>query len=248
MTLDCVSPFCRPLRRASMRSALGRRRPTCYRTPPMRVRGPLFVMLLVAGCGSNDIDLSTGVDLQVDRVPTAATLQLSEEDFAPDDCAVIEGAVAEPGRRRLLRFDTVVVNRGTDDLVVGDPAAPAPPFAAEDFEFSPCHQHFHFLGFATYELRDAADRLAGFGHKQSFCMTDSRRYTGTRARRFDCHFQGITAGWGDRYAFDLDGQWVDVTGLPAGAYTLVVTVNPDGKIPERTGGAPNVVRVAVTIP
>ena len=161
---------------------------------------------------------------------------------------MLEGAVAAPGRRRLLRFDTVVVNRGTEDLVVGDPADPEPPFTPEDFELSPCHQHYHFLGFASYELRDAADRQVGFGHKQSFCMTDSRRYSGTRPRRFDCRFQGITAGWGDRYGFDLDGQWVDVTGLPSGTYTLVVTVNPDGKLPERTGGAPNVVRVAVTIP
>ena len=206
------------------------------------------MVLLLAGCGSDDVSVSTGVDLQVDRVPIEATLQLSVEDFAAEDCAVIEGAVAEPGKRRLLRFDTIVVNRGNEDLVVGDPADPEPPFAADDFEYSPCHQHYHFLGFATYELRDEHDNQVGFGHKQSFCMTDSRRYTGTRGRRFDCHFQGITAGWGDRYGFDLDGQWVDVTGLPAGNYTLIVTVNPEGKIPELVGGAPNVVRVAVTIP
>jgi hypothetical protein len=79
-------------------------------------------------------------------------------------------------------------------------------------------------------------------------MTDSRRYSGTRARRFDCRFQGITAGWGDRYGADLDGQWVDVTGVAPGAYTLIITVNPEGRLPERVGGAPNVVRVAVTIP
>jgi hypothetical protein len=214
----------------------------------MRRLGALLVLLAVGSCGSDDVDVATGVDLQVDRVPTEATLQLSDETFGPADCAVVEGAVAAPGRRRLLRFDTVVVNRGTEDLVVGDPADPEPPFTTEDFELSPCHQHHHFLGFASYELRDGADRRVGFGHKQSFCMTDSRRYAGTRPRRFDCRFQGITAGWGDRYGFDLDGQWVDVTGLPPGAYTLVVTVNPDGKLPDRAGAAPNVVRVAVTIP
>lgn len=206
------------------------------------------MVLLLVGCGSDDAHVSTGVDLQVDRAPIEATLQLSDEEFAADDCAVIEGAVAEPGMRRLLRFDTIVVNRGNEDLVVGDPADPELPFAADDFEYSPCHQHYHFLGFATYELRDVHDNRVGFGHKQSFCMTDSRRYTGTRGRRFDCRFQGITAGWGDRYGFDLDGQWVDVTGLPSGDYTLVATVNPEGKIPELVGGAPNVVRVAVTIP
>ncbi len=213
----------------------------------MQVR-TLLVMLVLVGCGGDDAHVSTGVDLQVDRAPTEATLQLTEEDFAPTDCAVIEGAIAAPGRRRLLRFDTVVVNRGSADLVVGDPADPAPPFTRDDFELSPCHGHYHFLGFASYELRDSNDRVVGFGHKQSFCMTDSRRYVGDRPRRFDCGFQGITVGWGDRYGFDIDGQWVDVTGVPPGDYVLIVTVNPDGKLPERVGGAPNVVRVPVVIP
>jgi hypothetical protein len=217
----------------------------------MRARTRLVaVVLLLLGCGSDDAKVDvTGVDLQVDRRPLEATLQFSEEDFPADDCAVVEGAVPAPGRRRLLRFDTIVVNRGSHDLVVGDPAHPEAPFAASDFEFSPCHGHYHFLGFASYELRDGADRLVGFGHKQSFCMTDSRRYAGTRPAKFDCHFQGITAGWADRYGADLDGQWVDVTDVPAGEYSLVVTVNPDHLLPEVTaGGAPNVVRVTVVVP
>jgi hypothetical protein len=207
-----------------------------------------MTLLFLVGCGGDDQRIVTGVDLQIDRTATAATLQFSEENFAPDDCAVVEGAIAEPGRRRLLRFDTVVVNRGGEDLVVGDPADPEPPFTAGDFEFSPCHGHYHFLGFAEYELRDRHDRPVGFGHKQSFCITDSRRYAGARPRRFDCEFQGITVGWGDRYGFDVDGQWVDVTGLPAGDYSLIVTVNPERRLPEIVGGAPNVLRVPVTIP
>lgn len=215
----------------------------------MRAHARLVVLALAFGCGSDDRTISTGVDLQVDRAPTEATLQFSEETFAADDCAVIEGAVAVPGLRRLLRFDTVVVNRGSEDLVVGNPADPVPPFGPENFEFSPCHRHYHFLGFASYELRDQGGNLVGFGHKQSFCMVDSRPYTGRRARQFDCDFQGITVGWGDRYGADLDGQWVDVTDVPPGNYVLVVTINPDGLLPEITGGgAPNVVRVPVLVP
>lgn len=215
----------------------------------MLARTRLAVLVLLLGCGSDDTTvIATGVDLQVDRLPLEATLRFSEEDFAADDCAVVEGAVPVPGRRRLLRFDTIVVNRGSEDLVVGNPAHPEPPFEASDFEFSPCHRHYHFLGFASYELRDGADRLVGVGHKQSFCMTDSRRYTGSRPPKFDCDFQGITVGWGDRYGAELDGQWVDVTDVPPGAYALIVTVNPDGLLPEITGGASNVVRVAVTVP
>jgi hypothetical protein len=216
--------------------------------PAAFLRLGVIATCVLSACGSDDRTVTTGVDLQIDRRATESTLALSEEDFAADDCAFIEGAIAAPGRRRLLRFDTVVVNRGSEDLVVGDPADPEPPFAASDFEFSPCHGHFHFEHFATYELRDASDRVVGFGHKQSFCMLDSRRFAGAAPRRFDCDFQGISVGWGDRYGSELDGQWVDVTGVPTGDYVLVVTVNPDGLIPERTGGAPNVLHVPVTIP
>jgi len=206
------------------------------------------LVLLVVGCGGSDEQIATGVDLEVDRQSTVATLRLTEEDFASDDCALAEGAIAAPGRRRLLRFDTVVVNRGSADLVLGDPADPAPPFSAADFEFSPCHQHYHFLGFAEYELRDGNDRLVGFGHKQSFCMTDSERVAGDAPHRFDCKFQGITVGWADRYGSELDGQWIDVTDVAPGDYTLVVSVNPRHAIPEAAGGAPNVIRVPVTVP
>jgi Lysyl oxidase/S-layer homology domain len=31
---------------------------------------------------------------------------------------------------------------------------------------------------------------------------------------------GISVGWGDRYAWTLPFQWVDITGLPAGNYTI----------------------------
>jgi Lysyl oxidase len=238
---------------ASIKSGMPRdvgKRPGARGSQTVRMPPPwrLAILVVLVGCGGNEVGISTGVDLQVDRQAIASTVQFSEEDFAPDDCAVVERAIATPGRRRLLRFDTVVVNRGVEDLVVGDPADPEPPFTTADFEFSPCHNHYHFLGFASYELRDRNDRVVGFGHKQSFCMTDSRRYSGDRPRRFDCHFQGITVGWADRYGFDLDGQWVDVTDVPPGDYVLIVTVNPEGKLPELTGGAPNVVRVQVTVP
>jgi lysyl oxidase len=211
-------------------------------------RSTLLVLALVgASCGDGDVNI-VAVDLQVDRAAIVSTVQVTEEDFPADDCAFVEGAIPAPGRRRLLRFDTIVVNRGSADLVVGAPAAPEAPFTSDDFEFSPCHGHYHFLGFAEYELRDRDERVVGFGHKQSFCMTDSRRYTGKRRGKFDCDFQGITIGWGDRYGRDLDGQWVDVTDVPPGAYTLVVTVNPHGALPEITrGGAPNQARVPITI-
>jgi hypothetical protein len=204
-----------------------------------------IALALLLGCG-DDRDRHGGVDLTVDRDAIVASLVLDHQTFAADDCALAEGAVAAPGERRLLRFDAIVVNLGSRDLVIGDPAHPLPPFDVADFEFSPCHDHFHFRSFADYELRHSGSRVA-FGHKQAFCIRDSLPYRPAPARGYDCDFQGVSAGWGDAYPSWLEGQWVDVTGVPAGDYELVVTVNPDGRIRE-TGAAPNVVRVPVHLP
>ena len=45
-------------------------------------------------------------------------------------------------------------------------------------------------------------------------------------------YQGISAGWADTYVSSLDCQWVDVTDLPSGAYTLTLTVDPLDQFPE----------------
>lgn len=34
--------------------------------------------------------------------------------------------------------------------------------------------------------------------------------------RFDCAHQGLSEGWSDLYAKDLDCQWIDITDVPAG--------------------------------
>ena len=222
-------------------------------TSPLRVRqlesltrALLFVAFaMLLGCG-DDGDRRSGVDLTVDRDAIVASLLLERRVFAVDDCSVAEGSVAAPGERRLLRFDAIVVNRGTRALVIGDPAHPLAPFSAGDFEFSPCHGHFHFREFADYELRGATGGVA-FGHKQAFCIRDSLAYGLAPSGGYDCDFQGISPGWGDDYPSRLDGQWVDVTGIPPGDYVLVVTVNPAGRIRE-SGDAPNVVSVPVRLP
>lgn len=222
-------------------------------TLPSRFRqleSHLVLLLLAAltvapGCGDGG-DGQSGVDLTVDREAIVASLALDSRTFAANDCSVAEGSVGAPGVRRLLRFDAIVVNRGMRALVLGDPAHPLAPFTADDFAFSPCHGHFHFRDFADYELRGPAGPVA-FGHKQAFCIRDSLPYGPTPSGGYDCDFQGLSPGWGDDYPAALDGQWIDVTGVPAGDYEVVVTVNPAGRIHE-TGDAPNVVTVPVHLP
>ncbi|HEY1100772.1 MAG TPA: lysyl oxidase family protein, partial [Myxococcota bacterium] len=59
--------------------------------------------------------------------------------------------------------------------------------------------------------------------------------------------QGISKGWADTYGKHLDCQWVDITGVPAGTYTLEVHVNPQ-HIFDELDLMNNVARVPVEIP
>ena len=179
-----------------------------------------------------------------DLVAWQDTLQpyITTETFAPDDCTVIEGH-GLAGERRLLRFSTESRNIGGADLVIGDPTN------NPNFEYHPCHAHYHFLGFARYRLLDAQGGVAALGRKISFCLEDILQWDSKAApdSKFSCEFQGIQAGWSDIYDSGLEGQWVDITGVAAGDYTLEVTMNPDHILLE-SDYTNNVTTIPVTIP
>lgn len=211
---------------------------------------------VVAGCGGGSGGdgaplpsiVPDTVDVTVDRDLLASSLLLSDETFAADDCAVEEGAT-EAGPRRLLRFHTLIANRGALPLSFGDPTAPNPPLTAADFEYAPCHQHHHFEGWADYRIETLDGAFVVAGHKQAFCLLDTVAVVfGVPSMNFDCDYQGLSSGWGDLYDRTLDGQWVDVTGVPAGDYVLVVEVNVAGKVVEADDRWPNEARVTVRLP
>jgi hypothetical protein len=56
--------------------------------------------------------------------------------------------------------------------------------------------------------------------------------------------QGIAVSWVDIYAWSLEGQNLDITGLPDGTYWVLITTNPSGAIAE--GGAVNANNVSAT--
>jgi len=64
---------------------------------------------------------------------------------------------------------------------------------------------------------------------------------------YDCATQGIQAGWSDLYGNALDCQWLDITDVDPGNYTLQVTINPNHAFEEITLGN-NTASVPVTIP
>ena len=187
-------------------------------------------------------------DLAMDPQRFVAQMEIVDRYFDPADCAIAEGVVGGSGYRRLLRFDTVVMNRGGGDLVVGDRSDPQNPYAGF-FVFHSCHGHYHIKDFSIYELIDADGVTVKAGTKQGFCFEDSFKYEdGGKSNGYDCHFQGITAGWGDWYYKQLVGQWIDITGVPAGEYTVMVTLNSGGIFSEGENRYSNVTQVRIKVP
>lgn len=224
-------------------------------SPP---RGALVLLaVMVAGCsdsrsvgprGTPDRDGTP--DLLVDAALLSSSVTFGTETIEAGSCTSIEGNIA-PGRYRTLRFTVGTPNIGDADAYIGDPLAHIDPngdgnYADSDglFEFAPCHGHFHYRRYATYELVPV---LAGGGlgtpvraRKIGFCMQDSEPYLpdiptsawvyrrcGTPQRSGE---QGIAVGWSDVYDKDLDGQFflLDEPAAPIapGPHLLRVTVNP----------------------
>ena len=138
------------------------------------------------------------------------------------------------------------------------PVADAPPPGpSEDrtptgarfaYVVEPTHQHWHFFSAARYSLLvpGEADRAS---EKIGFCMFDSFDIEGGATKWFPwdaesanwCRFSepastfvrmGLSRGSGDRYSAQREFQFVDITGLTPGPYTLRAQANPEGHLIE----------------
>jgi hypothetical protein len=113
------------------------------------------------------------------------------------------------------------------------------------------HDHWHFLQFARYDLRNAKTGALVRSTKQSFCLspTDAVDLTVAGAnwtpwlsnitsvcsgRTATSIREALLTGWADTYYQTVAGQAFDVTDLPAGRYRLSIVVNPLGLLQERS--------------
>ena len=162
------------------------------------------------GCDAPDLILDTKFLLPL----------FTEISVTNETCEYYEGCVGGLGGRRVMLFTTATPNIGSRDLVMGIPAN-----HPELYHYSACHDHYHFDEFARYQLL-AGDVLAATGHKQAFCMLDTISWAWQNEfPKFDCTNQGISRGFSDWYESGLPCQWIDITGVPPGDYTLFITLN-----------------------
>jgi hypothetical protein len=179
-------------------------------------------------------------------------LQLIEEEFKENrvvykyipanSCTVVEQCVGGPGWRRLLQFSTSDKNMGSKTLEVGyvDYYLSGKNGYVSDwglFEFSACHQHYHFQHYGDFHYGPEIER------KNGFCLQSTARVgnheSGPLTNAYGgCDHQGVEASWADQYKAGLECQWVDVTTVDtstrAKTYPLSFTSNPDGFLCEGT--------------
>jgi hypothetical protein len=112
------------------------------------------------------------------------------------------------------------------------------------------HRHWHLLGFERYELRRPGGKAALVrDRKTGFCLGDrydvaDRSLPGRAPAPVytsRCGLgepallgvsEGISVGYGDDYAANIEGQYLPLTGLAAGRYVLVHRVNTDRRLRE----------------
>ena len=191
-----------------------------------------------------DLDQAVPSDLQV--VPEGNEWHLGF-DSAVDN--VGEGPLVVDARRSSTRESRM----RADQLVLRDDGSMRrrPGIGSLRFVVSFDHNHWHYLGFDRYELRRVSDyRLVAPDGKTGFCLGD-RYETDTSAalptepqepqftsrcglgqRDLLTMREGISPGFGDDYGANLEGQFVDVTRVPAGRYFVVHRVNADKKLLE----------------
>lgn len=107
------------------------------------------------------------------------------------------------------------------------------------------HDHWHVRDLQEWTIAYRNDSAAVLrrGAKTGFCFWDNYPHPGTRDPQYSgtssCHERadgtipmGLTVGWGDEYPSTISGQYIDITGLPNGDYTVTLTADRRGDFVE----------------
>lgn len=168
-----------------------------------------------------DPDCPDGPDLLVVQSALQSSISAQVLSVNPTDCYIGEGCLNGFGSREIVRFTTHIKNIGNQDYYIGSPNA-----NPDQFTFGNCHNHWHYKGYAEYILFGANGEEIVNGFKNGFCVLDLECSDGGTAF-YGCNNMGVSHGCGDIYGSGLDCQWIDITGVPDGDYTLVVRCNWD---------------------
>ncbi|MBX7226728.1 MAG: T9SS type A sorting domain-containing protein [Chitinophagales bacterium] len=178
-----------------------------------------------------DPNCTKGPDLILDSALVRSSMKLKVINNS-DNCTVQEKCVSGYGPRYVIRFSTRILNRGDKDYFIG--STPDDPLQSnEQFQWDPCHDHWHYYGYAEYALYDSLGVKVPVGFKNGFCVLDLDCQGGGQ-QKYSCGYMGISHGCEDIYDSELDCQWIDITNVDTGDYTFVVRINYD-RSPDAAG-------------
>ena len=192
--------------------------------------------------GGFSLNIKTTADASTDLLPDLRMARLQNLQ------------IQNTGGRRLLRFDSIVVNVGAGNFEARgsrpntstnmtvtqriyndaggyrDRATTAQMYFAGDG-----HTHWHLRDLESYELLRLDNGVkVGTGAKHGFCFYDNYRFGSTQAAYYtSCGSDpnalevrmGLSKGWGDIYQARLVDQYIDITGLTSGRYKLQATAD-----------------------
>lgn len=180
---------------------------------------PLATIACVDCCiAFGDPACPDGPDLIMSSSALQSSLSLSTVNIT-DACAPVEGCTRGMGQRYVIRFTTRIENIGTTDYYIGNPNTQPQMFSTNN-----CHGHSHYEGYADYILFDQSGNAIPVGFKNGFCVIDVGCYPGNTGQ-YGCSNMGISKGCYDIYGSGTTCNWIDVTDVPAGVYTLVLRTN-----------------------
>jgi len=220
----------------------------------MDALGRLLVVAILGCAGAAPVHAAT-VDLLPDLVQEPPS-EIALTHVAGRDRLGFRSAVHNAGRGPLIVLGRRVAGHTRDMQAFqiirrsdGTGRRLLEPIGLLRYVRSVDHSHWHYRPFERYTLRRLdATRVARDG-KSGFCLGDRYRVrTVAGAVAVPVHVglcglhrpglrqvrQGISVGWGDDYGAFLEGQSIDVTGVPSGTYRLVHTVNASGRVRELT--------------
>jgi hypothetical protein len=213
----------------------------------VRKAAAALVVLAIAACGGEAAAPSPELLPDLDQAsPAAISIVVREERERLVFLSAVENVGAGPllvaGRRRSTAEPEMAARQ-----LVRNADRTRRTYALDArlrFVASETHRHWHLLGFERYELRTPNGKTVGRDRKTGFCLGDrydahsDSRVSGEPPRAVwtqECGrgqdgrlriLEGLSPGFGDDYVPLLEGQFIDVTGLPPGRYVLVHRANP----------------------
>jgi hypothetical protein len=221
----------------------------------MRLKAAL-VVLAVAGCGSSAGGASEFLPDLVQSPPRALEAYRTGHTWRLAFLAAVENHGRGPMLLVGSRPDQADPAMSVEQLVRrSDGTMSKYPVDGEiRFVQSETHRHWHFLDFERYDIVTPDGETVGRDEKTGFCLGD--RYDAARSVELpgepeqpvwtqECGRgqperlivrEGISPGYGDDYVPRLEGQSIDITGLPPGRYVLRHRVNVDRALRESDYG------------